>query len=72
MKHVFALLLVIILMCSLSAAAFAETGQSAFEVLPVSEPNPENPFGVDMNVNMDSIDDFLEHLEKNFDRLNQN
>ena len=59
MKHVFALLLVIILMCSLSAAAFAETGQSAFEVLPVAEPNPENPFGVDMNVNMDSIDDYL-------------
>ena len=59
MKHVFALLLVIILMCSLSAAAFAEAGQSAFEVLPVSEPNPENPFGVDMNVNMDSIDDYL-------------
>ena len=59
MKHVFALLLVIMLMCSLSAAAFAETGQSAFEVLPVSEPNPENPFGVDMNVNMDSIDDYL-------------
>ena len=59
MKHVFALLLVIMLMCSLSAAAFAETGQSAFEVLPVAEPNPENPFGVDMNVNMDSIDDYL-------------
>ena len=59
MKHVFALLLVIILMCFLSAAAFAETGQSAFEVLPVAEPNPENPFGVDMNVNMDSIDDYL-------------
>ena len=59
MKHVFALLLVIMMVFSLSAAAFAEAGQSAFEVLPVAEPNPENPFGVDMNVNMDSIDDYL-------------
>ena len=37
MKHVFALLLVIMMVFSLSAAAFAEAGQSAFEVLPVAE-----------------------------------
>ena len=60
MKHsAVALFLLIMLLVFPVAAASAEAGQSAFEVLPVSEPNPESDFGVDINVNMDTIDEYL-------------
>ncbi len=60
MKHtVVALSLLILILVFPVAAASAEPGPSAFEVLPVSEPNPESDFGVDINVNMDTIDDYL-------------
>ena len=42
-----------------AAAASAESGPSAFEVLPVAEPDPANDFGIDINVNMTTIDDYL-------------
>ena len=42
-----------------AVTSYAESSQSAFEVLPMAEPNPESDFGVDMNVNMDTIDGYL-------------
>ena len=52
------ILLVTAVFCP-AISAFAESGPSAFEVLPVAEPNPENSFGVDMNINMDTVDGYL-------------
>lgn len=61
MKYVIALILLLAMVLGFPAAsASAESRQSAFDVLPMSEPNPENDFGIDMNVNMDTIDGYLD------------
>lgn len=54
-KGILSILILGLLLCG---AAWAE-GLSAFEVLPVPEPNPESPFGCDINVNMQTIDEYL-------------
>ena len=41
-----------------STQAF-QSGQSAFEVLPVAQADPDSDFGEDVNVNMATIDDYL-------------
>ena len=58
MKHI-TLIAVLLAMLLAAMPAMAEPGQSAFEVLPVPEPNPDSDFGVDINVNMDTIDGYL-------------
>ena len=59
MKRSIIALSLLIFMLFPAAAASAEPGQSAFEVLPVAEPNPESDFCIDVNVNMETIDDYL-------------
>lgn len=54
MKKLFAALAVIL--CFAAVNAFAE---SAFEVLPAPEADPTSDFGVDLNVNMTTIDGYL-------------
>ena len=58
MKHI-TLIAVLLAMLLAAMPAMAEPGQSAFEVLPVPEANPDSDFGVDINVNMDTIDGYL-------------
>ena len=57
-NSVFVFILLLVFVFSPAAAA-ADPGPSAFEILPISEPDPESDFGVDVNVNMDTIDSYL-------------
>lgn len=41
------------------SAESSQGGQSAFEVLPASQVDPDSNFGEDVNVNMATIDDYL-------------
>ncbi len=52
MKKTAALLLTLALMLSFSCAAFAD-------VLPAPEPDETNMFGVDKNINMETLEEYL-------------
>ena len=59
MKHIKKMALVVMTISLLAMPVLAESGSSAFDVLPAPEPNPESDFGIDVNVNMDTIDGYL-------------
>ncbi len=59
MKRAFSVFLLTIIVIFSVVSASAESARSAFDVLPMPEPNPESDFGVDMNINVDTIDDYL-------------
>ena len=59
MKHTFFAVILLLTTVFSPVASAAGPGRSAFEVLPVSEPDPQSDFGVDVNINMDTIDGYL-------------
>ena len=58
-RTLIALILMIATVLYPAVTASADSGQSAFDVLPIPEPNPDSDFGVDINVNMGTIDSYL-------------
>lgn len=45
--------------CSTTAPSNSSSADAALEPLPAASPDPESPFGVDLNINIDTIDNFL-------------
>ena len=56
MKRIMIIAMTLVVVATLAAGALAE---SAFDVLPMPEVNPSSAFGTDLNVNMETIDDYL-------------
>ena len=56
MKRIMIIAMTLVVVAVLAAGALAE---SAFDVLPMPEVNPSSAFGTDLNVNMETIDDYL-------------
>ena len=54
MKKLAALILILVLALTLSCTAFAET-----DALPAPEPDESSMFGVDKNINMATLDNYL-------------
>ena len=57
-KQTIAAVLALFALC-LASFVYAEPGDSAFDVLPQPQVNPESDFGTDVNVNMETIDQYL-------------